>query len=105
MHFAGFAGNPRRYADFTTFDFLAQSMPLQRWITDSAFCLAAVQLIFLWNLAKSIGWGKPAPANPWEATSLEWAEGEGAVVRGPYEYSPSGAERDYLMQNDESRGY
>ena len=23
MHFAGFAGNPRRYSDFTTFDFLA----------------------------------------------------------------------------------
>ena len=49
MHFAGFAGNPRRYADFTTFDFLAPVMPLH---VDHAFRLhlAAVQLIFLWNL-------------------------------------------------------
>ncbi len=40
MHFAGFAGNPRRYSDFTTFTFLARVMPLQRWITYSAFFLA-----------------------------------------------------------------
>ena len=50
MHFAGFAGNPRRYADFTTFDFLAPVLPLHKWITHSAFTLAAVQLIFLGNL-------------------------------------------------------
>jgi cytochrome c oxidase subunit 1 len=54
MHFAGFAGNPRRYADFTTFDFLAPVLPLQKWITHSAFTLAAVQLIFLWNLFRSL---------------------------------------------------
>jgi cytochrome c oxidase subunit 1 len=105
MHFAGFAGNPRRYPDFTTFDFLARSMPLQRWVTHSAFCLAAVQLIFLWNLFRSLRWGKIASTNPWEATSLEWSDHEGPVVRGPYEYSSPGAPRDYLIQNDESRGY
>jgi cytochrome c oxidase subunit 1 len=54
MHFAGFAGNPRRYADFTTFDFLAPLLPLQKWITHSAFTLAAVQLIFLWNLVHTL---------------------------------------------------
>jgi len=100
MHFAGFAGNPRRYSDFTTFDFLAKVMPLQRWITFSAFFLASVQAIFLWNLFLSIRNGKAAPKNPWEATSLEWAEYDGPVVRGPYEYSQPGAARDYLMQNE-----
>jgi cytochrome c oxidase subunit 1 len=54
MHFAGFAGNPRRYADFTTFDFLLPVMPLQKWITHSAFTLAAVQLLFIGNLGWSI---------------------------------------------------
>jgi cytochrome c oxidase subunit 1 len=54
MHFAGFAGNPRRYADFTTFDFLQPLMPLQKWISHAAFTLAAVQLIFLWNLYRSM---------------------------------------------------
>ena len=100
MHFAGFAGNPRRYADFTTFDFLAQVMPLQRWITFSAFALAAAQTIFLWNLFHSMRRGAIAPRNPWQATSLEWSDSQGPVVRGPYEYSQPGAVRDYLMQNE-----
>jgi cytochrome c oxidase subunit 1 len=100
MHFAGFAGNPRRYSDFTTFDFLAQVMPLQRWITFAAFFLAASQLIFLWNLFHSIWLGATASKNPWQATSLEWSEYEGPVVRGPYEYSQPGAARDYLIQNE-----
>ncbi len=100
MHFAGFAGNPRRYADFTTFDFLARVMPLQRWITYSAFFLATVQLIFLWNLFRSMRCGRVAPKNPWESTSLEWSEYGGAVVRGAYEYSCPGAARDYLIQNE-----
>jgi len=75
MHFAGFAGNPRRYSDFTSFNFLAQVMPLQRWITYSAFFLAAVQLIFLWNLFVSMRRGEAAPPNPWQATTLEWPQG------------------------------
>ncbi len=65
MHFAGFAGNPRRYADFTTFDFLAPLMPLHRWITYAAYFTAVVQLIFLANLAWSALRGKIASANPW----------------------------------------
>jgi cytochrome c oxidase subunit 1 len=106
MHFAGFAGNPRRYSDFTTFDFLAKVMPLQRWITFSAFFLASAQVIFLWNLFHSIRHGKAAPNNPWESTTLEWSDHEGPVVRGPYEYSQPGAARDYLMQNENAdRGY
>jgi cytochrome c oxidase subunit 1 len=72
MHFAGFAGNPRRYSDFTTFEFLAQVMPLQRWITGAAFCLASVQAIFLWNLFRSMRHGIVAPDNPWESSTREW---------------------------------
>jgi cytochrome c oxidase subunit 1 len=97
MHFAGFAGSPRRYPDFTTFEFLGPLMPLQRWITAAAFCLAAVQLIFLWNLFHSIWRGRPAPPNPWEATSLEWSQVEGPVLRGPYEYL-----EDCISQNQQN---
>jgi cytochrome c oxidase subunit 1 len=99
MHFAGFAGNPRRYADFTTFDFLATVMPLHRWLTGAAFFLAAVQTIFLWNLFSSLWRGPLSPANPWSSTSLEWSSEEGEVVRGPYEFelAPEGV---LLMQND-----
>jgi cytochrome c oxidase subunit 1 len=76
MHFAGFAGSPRRYSDFTTFDFLAPLMPLQRWITWSAFALATAQLIFLWNLAHSIFRGQVAQADPW-AEDTEVSMGRG----------------------------
>lgn len=99
MHFAGFAGSPRRYADFTTFEFLGQIMPLQRWITGSAFFLATIQVIFAWNLFRSLTRGAAAPANPWHATTLEWTSNQGPVVRGPYEYVQSGLEGDYLPQN------
>jgi len=72
MHFAGFAGNPRRYADFTTFDFLAPLMPLHRGITHAAYFTAAVQVIFLVNLVWSARRGTPAPPNPWNAHDREW---------------------------------
>jgi cytochrome c oxidase subunit 1 len=65
MHFAGFAGNPRRYPDFTTFDFLAPLMPLHRAITHAAYFTAVVQLLFLVNLAWSAIRGKIAPPDPW----------------------------------------
>ena len=65
MHFAGFAGNPRRYADFTSFDFLAPIIPLQKGITHAAFALAAVQVIFLFNLVWTLWRGSAAPENPW----------------------------------------
>ena len=50
MHFVGIAGNPRRYSDFTTFQFLAPLMPIHRWITWAAYATAAAQMLFLINL-------------------------------------------------------
>ena len=108
MHFAGFAGNPRRYSDFTSFDFLQQVMPIQRGITYAAYFMAAVQLLFLYNLFRSIWFGPAALENPWESTSIEWARvGTGSQIivhRGPYEFRERGGAidsgRDYAMQNE-----
>jgi cytochrome c oxidase subunit I len=72
MHVAGIAGNPRRYADFTNFDFLAPLIPLHRFMTWAAFFTAAVQIVFFVNLFWSIRRGPPAPPNPWSAETLEW---------------------------------
>jgi heme/copper-type cytochrome/quinol oxidase subunit 3 len=72
MHLAGIAGNPRRYADFTNFDFLAPLMPLHSWMTVAALFTAAVQIIFFVNLFWSIRRGALAPANPWSAQTREW---------------------------------
>ncbi len=85
MHFAGLAGTPRRYSDFTNFDFLQPAMPLQSWITMSAFALGAVQLIFLVNLFRSIRRGEPAQQNPWSGSTLEWHPGSAPAI-DPYAY-------------------
>ncbi len=111
MHFLGINGNPRRYADFTNFDFLGKLLPVHTFMTHAAFFTAAVQLIFVFNLFWSIKKGKPAPINPWDATTLEWTvpsppphdnfAGKHPVVNhGPYEYSVPGAARDFIMQSD-----
>ena len=111
MHFLGFAGNPRRYADFTNFDFLKDLIPIHKGISHAAYFTAAVQLIFLFNLVYSLLRGKRAPDNPWNATTLEWSvsspppehnfeHGAPSVFHGPYEYSVPGAGKDFVMQHE-----
>jgi cytochrome c oxidase subunit 1 len=75
----------------------------------AAVGLAAFQLVFIGNLMWSIWFGRPVNANPWEATTLDWAtptppphgnfERAPRVYRDPYEYSVPGAPADYLPQN------
>ncbi len=78
MHFIGLAGEPRHYAQLTGIpnvpaaNLLAGTLPLNRHITASAILLAATQILFLVNLARSWFRGELAPDNPWEATTLEW---------------------------------
>jgi cytochrome c oxidase subunit I len=71
FHYLGLAGNVRRYSSFTD-DFLIPLIPVHRFITYAALITGAAQLIFLFNLFHSRFWGKQAPMNPWEGTSLEW---------------------------------
>jgi cytochrome c oxidase subunit 1 len=111
MHFLGVAGNPRRYADFTNFEFMSPLMPVHKFMTHAAYFTAAVQIIFLINLFWSLKKGPKAPANPWDSTTLEWTVpspppfdnfgGHHPVVNhGPYEYGVPGAEKDHIMQTD-----
>lgn len=110
MHFVGIAGGIRRYADWTGANYLAALQPLHRFMTVAAFITAAAQIIFFCNLFRSLAKGARAPANPWNATTLEWIttspppfDNFGGryprVYRGPYEYSVPGASQDFLPQN------
>jgi cytochrome c oxidase subunit 1 len=73
-----------------------------------AWSLAVFQLPFIINFFWSLRRGRRVSANPWEATTLEWAApsppphgnftGPLEVHRGPYEYSVPGAARDHLPQ-------
>src|SRR5947208_2578204 len=73
MHYLGILGVPRRYYAFSGTNFIP---PSAEWantaITISALFVAAVQMVFLFNLIWSLSKGKPAGSNPWRATTLEW---------------------------------
>ncbi len=110
MHFLGTAGGIRRYADDAGAAYLVGLQPLHFFMTIAALSTAAVQLIFFWNFFASMKSGALAPANPWDATTLEWSVPSppppdnfgGAkitVYRGPYEYSVPGVAADFLPQN------
>ncbi len=109
MHNLGIAGQPRRYAELTSFDFLQPLVSLQQFITVAAFITVTAQLIFVANFAYSLFKGRVAERNPWRATTIEWEVpsppphdnfgGKFPVVhRGPYEYSVPGAKEDFIPQ-------
>ncbi|MBV9573278.1 MAG: cbb3-type cytochrome c oxidase subunit I [Acidobacteriales bacterium] len=109
FHYLGLAANVRRYSAFVD-DYLQPLLGVHKFITIAALFTGAVQLIFLYNLIHSRFRGALAPANPWEATSLEWTMpspppfdnfgGRHPVVyHDPYQYGIEGATNDYVMQD------
>jgi cytochrome c oxidase subunit 1 len=96
MHFAGLAGEPRHYSQLAgTVESFSNLIPVERGITWSAFLLATAQLIFLFNVFRSIRRGAPAGANPWRATTLEWSPLPHPTVSSePYAYGPGTAPND-----------
>ncbi len=109
FHYLGLAGNVRRYQAFVD-DYLQPLIPVHRFITVAALLTGAAQAIFLYNLIHSRFWGKPAPDNPWEATSLEWStpttppphnnfgDKLPVVYHDPYQYGVESSVGDYVMQ-------
>ncbi len=108
FHYLGMVGNVRRYASFVD-DFMQPLIPVHRFITVAALITGAAQIIFVYNLIHSRFWGKPAPDNPWEGTSLEWSTtspppfdnfgGKHPVVyHDPYQYGVQSSTGDYVMQ-------
>jgi len=110
MHLTGLAGEPRHYAQLVgqagpAAALLAGTMGLQRWITVSAIGLAATQLLFLLNLVLTLRRPRETEANPWGATTLEWAPELDTVVvhHAPCQYSSDG--KDFLTQWDAGASY
>jgi cytochrome c oxidase subunit 1 len=70
MHILGTEGMPRRYYTYEA------GMGWEIWNlieTIGAFLLAFSVLLFIWNMLTSIRNGAIAPADPWDAATLEWA--------------------------------
>ena len=110
MHYIGIAGFPRRYYQFTTYDFTSSYTDLNMFVTVAAILTFAAQFIFLYNFFHSMFRGKRAPQNPWRSNTLEWTTpvnpGHGnwvgeipAVYRWSYDYSKPGAAEDFIPQN------
>jgi cytochrome c oxidase subunit 1 len=100
MHFVGLHGMPRRvytYPEGLGFELLNQVE------TAGAFLLGLSFLVFLWNLVISLRSGAPAPADPWNGATLEWA-----VPSPPQEFNfaevPLVESRDPLWEMKRERG-
>ncbi|MEM7232171.1 MAG: cbb3-type cytochrome c oxidase subunit I [Planctomycetota bacterium] len=112
MLIQGLAGVSRRLMDGGASYAHAQDVLwLNKVMSHSAFALAGFQVFFIVNIFYSMFAGKKCDANPWRATTLEWAAapsppvGHGnfheipTVHRGPYEYSVPGHDEDFTPQN------
>ena len=113
MLIQGLAGVSRRLYDGGVVYAHAQDVLwLSKVMSHSAYLVAFGQIFFIINFFGSIFKGKKCGANPWEATTLEWAAapsppvGHGnfhevpVVYRDPYEYSVPGHEKDFTPQNE-----
>jgi cytochrome c oxidase subunit 1 len=110
MHHLGLAGMVRRIANPLQYDALVPHQWINVLATYGTLCLLAAQIPFVLNILWSWLAGAPAPKNPWNATTLEWAAPSppphlnwGASVptvhRGAYEYSVPGEPEDWLSQD------
>jgi cytochrome c oxidase subunit 1 len=113
MHYLGILGVPRRYFALGETGFIPDSAQMaNESITISALIVAAVQVIFLFNMVWSLFRGPRAEPNPWGATSLEWQTPDTpprhgnwgpklpVVYRWAYDFSVPGAARDFIPQNE-----
>ena len=112
MHYLGFLGVPRRYYAMGNTDFIPDSaQTLNASITVSALIVGAAQLIFIFNMIKSLRSGEKSEPNPWGATTLEWQTPDHppkhgnwgdklpVVYRWAYDYSVPNAQDDFIPQN------
>lgn len=110
MHYEGFAGMPRRYYVYTSWESFNQFEGLNKFITIVVIAVFSVNLLFVFNIFYSMFKGrKVTNPNPWGATTLEWTTpvnpGHGnwqgeipEVHRWGYDYGKDG--RDFIPQTE-----
>jgi cytochrome c oxidase subunit 1 len=111
MHSLGVVGHLRRIFNPAEYAFLEPILGMNQFISVAAICLGTAQLLFIFNFIFSIWKGPKAPANPWNATTLEWTlpspPGHGnfgdelpVVNRWAFDYGLPGASEDFVMQTE-----
>lgn len=113
MFIQGLAGVSRRLYDGGAQYVHAQGViQWNEFMSVCAWLLGIAQIPFIVNFFWSIKKGKPVGANPWDATTLEWAAAPSpplphknfaappTVYRGPYDYSVPGTGKDFIPQHE-----
>jgi cytochrome c oxidase subunit 1 len=116
MFAQGLAGVNRRLWDGgALYTHAQETLYLNVPMAYAALALAGFQIFFIINLLVTPRLGRVAGANPWRATTLEWAtptpplahgnfEQAPRAWRGPYEYSVPGAPADFTPQGEDTPG-
>ena len=112
IHYLGFLGVPRRYFEMGETTFIPDSaQTLNAFITVVVLIVGFAQIVFFYNMIRSMTKGEKAERNPWKATSLEWQTpevppGHGnfgpdlpLVYRWAYDYGVPGVKDDFVPQN------
>ena len=111
LFFLGLGGEHRRIYNSQNFPELMAMQPVRVFATVAMLVMMSFQVIFFWNLIRSLRKGPPAGNNPWQANTLEWTTTSPPphgnwpvdqlpkVYRGPYEYGHPGRETDFWPQN------
>jgi cytochrome c oxidase subunit 1 len=109
MLIQGLGGVSRRlYDGGELYQFSEPVIHYNKMMSHSAWGLAVAQIPFIINFFWSLRRGERVGANPWQATTLEWAAPSPpphgnfatppAAYRGPYEYSPPDGRAEFLPQ-------
>jgi cytochrome c oxidase subunit I len=109
MLLVGYSGMQRRLYNLESYDFLKRLLPLNKFISYTAFTLYTGQVFFVSNFIYSIFRGRKAPQNPWEVGTLEWQISSPPphhnfdviphVIHGPHEFNnPKVKGKDWLGQ-------
>ena len=112
LHYLGILGVPRRYFEMGETGFIpASAQDLNAFVTVAVLIVGFAQLVFLYNVYRSLNHGVVSEKNPWKAASLEWQTesfppGHGnfgqelpVVYRWAYDYGVPGAPDDFIPQN------
>jgi cytochrome c oxidase subunit 1 len=102
MHFAGLLGMPRRVYTYQ------KGMGFEIWnlmSTAGAILLAVSILVFLHNLFRSARKGEPAPTNPWNGATLEWATSTSPPPEFNFQKLPTVRTLDPLWHQEGPRGH
>ncbi|MSP60166.1 MAG: cytochrome-c oxidase [Myxococcales bacterium] len=89
MLYVGFGGMQRRLYDPSVYATFKHLLPVNQFISTSAYVLGFGSIFFSINFFYSMFYGAKAPQNPWEVTTLEWTNTTSPPPHHNYDVIPT----------------